>query len=859
MKSLDIRKKFFDFFRRRGHEIVASSSLIPADDPTLLFANAGMNQFKDLFLGKEKRSYTRAASIQKCVRAGGKHNDLDNVGFTKRHLTFFEMMGNFSFGDYFKKDAIRFAWDFLTKEMGIPAHRLVATVYKTDDEAYDIWHKDIGLPKNRIFRCGEKDNFWTMGDTGPCGPCTEILYDRDPSNSQEVIDPNADDVRFLEIWNNVFMQYDRQKDGTLVPLKQTGVDTGMGLERLCLVMQDKDSIYETDLFMPIIKQIEKLTGLVYEKQPDDMRAAFRVLADHARSSSLIIADGCTPCNEGRGYVLRKIIRRAALFDQKLSKHPIFPQLVDAVIEILGDIYPELKTSHKLIVSLLKTEVNKFAENLVRGQHILERYFEQNQTSKKITGQQAFKLYDTYGFPYEVTNLVAQDRKTFDQLMEKQREQSGQKTREDLNVSLDPAITTTFVGYDELHATSHIISIIKNNTLVNEVAEDDECWIIPQKTPFYVERGGQVSDEGTVIINTEIVPVLDLKLIGNAVAIKIHAPCAFKKAQEITQIVDKRRFDIMRNHTATHLLQAALVKFLGAHIKQAGSLVSPNYLRFDFNYHENLTAPMVKEVEEFVNQYIWQNIPVTTTITSFEQAKKAGATAHFEEKYNPECVRLVNIEGVSQELCGGTHVSATGMIGCFKITEVSAVSAGMRRITAVTGTKALELFQSSYQTVRGLGQILKVQLDDIFETVEQHIEQERELNKQNKACQQQLIKLQVPQLLKDAKKVGSYQFLAVHIDIEPSELRAVANEFIKQFQGLLVVQTTTHGQLSFVALLSKNLEKSLNLKQLAQELQATLNVRGGGSNNMIQGSATVSVQNLQKAIETWLSKPTHEKT
>lgn len=858
MKSLDIRKKFFNFFHDRGHEIVPSSSLIPADDPTLLFANAGMNQFKDLFLGKEKRSYTRATTIQKCVRAGGKHNDLDNVGFTKRHLTFFEMMGNFSFGDYFKKDAIRYAWDFLTKEVGIPTNRLVATVFKTDDEAYNIWHKDIGLPENRIFRCGEKDNFWAMGDTGPCGPCSEILYDRNPESTQECTDPNADDERFLEIWNNVFMQFDRQKDGTLVPLKQTGVDTGMGLERLCLVLQEKDSVYETDLLMPIIKKIENLTGLVYEKQPDDIRGAFRVLADHARSSSLIIADGCTPSNEGRGYVLRKIIRRAALFDQKISQTPIFPQLVDAVIEIFGEVYSELKTHRKLITALLKTEVNKFAENLVRGKNILDRYFEENKNTKKITGEQAFKLYDTYGFPYEVTNLVAQehgytvDHKTFNQLMEKQRVQSGQKTAETLSITIDPTIVTNFTGYDELESSSTVTHIIKNNTLVDGVQEDEECWIIPQNTSFYVERGGQASDEGTVIINNETVPALDLKQVGNAVAIKIYAPCAFKIGQKITQIVDRRRTDTMRNHTATHLLQAALMKFLGVHIKQAGSLVTSNYLRFDFNYHENLSAPMVKEIEEHVNKIIWQNIPVLVKTTTFDQAKKDGVIAHFEEKYNPECVRVVSIDGVSKELCGGTHVASTGTLGCFKITDVTAVSAGMRRISAVTGTKALELFQMSYQAIRGIGQELKVPLDDVFESVEQHIEHAKELNKKLKTCTKQLIKYQAPQLLKNTQTINNIDLVLIELkDLDIQELRDIVSELAPLHDGLLAASSTSDTQCSFVISIPKKLEKTVDLKALATHLQDILKIRGGGSSTIIQGGGAIEQQELNKTIVQWL--------
>ncbi len=857
MKTKNIREKFFKFFEERDHTRVASSSLIPAEDPTLLFTNAGMNQFKDLFLGKEKRNYARATSIQKCVRAGGKHNDLDNVGFTKRHLTFFEMMGNFSFGDYFKKEAIRYTWDFLTKVMGIPAEKLVVTVFETDDEAYDIWHKDIGLPKDHIFRCGEKDNFWSMGDTGPCGPCSEILYDKGKEFGPDCTDPNECEERFLEIWNNVFMQYNRQADSKLVPLKQTGVDTGLGLERLALVMQNKDTVYETDLFSPIIKKIEELTELEYEKQPDDIKAAFNVLADHIRSSCLIIADGCTPSNEGRGYVLRKIIRRAALFDQKLRTEAIFPLLVDTFIDDMGTIYPELQTNRELIKNLIRIEVEKFAENLKRGQQILEDSLEANKETKKISGNEAFKLYDTFGFPYEITEIVAHERgytvnrTEFESLMKKQRAQSNVKDEKKLTITLDPSIKTTFTGYEEFAAISPIQAIIKNDKLVNSVKEENECWVIPKKSPFYVECGGQIGDEGIIVINDEIVPVLDLKNVGNAIAIKIHAPSKISVGQEIAQKVDVCRLDTMKNHTATHLLQSALIKLLGKQIKQSGSLVTHDYLRFDFNFHENLTPGMIKELEDTVNQKIWDDIEVKTRQTTLDEAKKLGIIAHFGEKYNPEAVRVIDATEFSRELCGGTHVNRTGEIGCFKITDVSAISAGTKRITAITGPKALELFQSCFRTVKAVSQEYKVQPDEVYETVEHQIELTKKLHKEVAQLKKQLVIYQLPELLNDLETINVIPFLYLEQHGSTiNDLRELAQSLSQKKEGFYFAISTVDGKSNFVATIHPTLKKKVNLKSLAQFLKEKHNLRGGGSLTIIQGGGD-EIKNIKDEIKNWL--------
>ncbi len=619
MKSTEIRKKFFDYFSKLGHEEVPSSSLIPAQDPTLLFTNAGMNQFKDVFLGKEKRSYKKAVSIQKCMRAGGKHNDLQNVGFTNRHLTFFEMLGNFSFGDYFKKEAIAYAWDFLTKKLSIPQDKLYVSVYKEDDASYDIWVNEIGLSPDRVIRLGAKDNFWQMGDTGPCGPCSEIFYDLGSDFGKEGWHEGFDEDRYIEVWNNVFMQYNRQPDGTDLPLTQTGVDTGMGMERLCSIMQNVPSVFETDLFTPLIEKIEELTGKRYDADAQT-KAAMRVLADHVRAASFAIADGGAPAADGRGYVLRKIIRRAALFERKLTDKSIFPQLSQTLIDFMSPIYPELKVNEKLIVSILKTEVDKFAQNLERGYAIVLDYIEKNKDKKIISGEQAFKLYDTYGFPLELVLVIAGEQgfdvdiDAFEVEMEKQRAQSGKKTTTH-EIKLDPSIKTEFTGYDELERTAPVLAIIKDDQPVDKVQKGETVWFVPEKTPFFSECGGQVNDIGFVEVQGEKTPLLDLKKIDGAIAVKITTPDTLTVSDGVRMVVEsQKRVDIMNNHTATHLLQAALRQLLGKQVKQAGSVVEPDYLRFDFTYHQALTPQEVKQVEDMVNEKIRENIPVEVANT-----------------------------------------------------------------------------------------------------------------------------------------------------------------------------------------------------------------------------------------------------
>jgi alanyl-tRNA synthetase len=866
MNSRQIRNKFLQFFAKNGHEQVASSSLIPAQDPTLLFANAGMNQFKDLFLGLEKRSYNRAVSIQKCVRAGGKHNDLDNVGFTKRHLTFFEMMGNFSFGDYFKKDAIRFAWDFLTSEVGLDPATLYISIFETDDEAYDIWHNDVQVPANRIYRLGAQDNFWQMGDVGPCGPCTEIYIDRGSAYGHADVaqcGPGCDCDRFLEVWNLVFMQFDRQQDGSFKPLKQTGVDTGMGLERICSVVQNQDSVYNTDIFASLLAEIEKQTGVVYKEQQGEMKAAFHVIADHIRSSTMIIADGCAPTNDGRGYVLRKIIRRAALFVQKLTDKNIFPELSHVVIEEFGDIYPELVTNKELIYTILKSEIEKFSANLARGKIILERYLEESQSSKIMTGEQAFKLYDTYGFPIELIGAVARERGYsvdmvgFDAEMEKQQNQSGKKVADEL-AQLEVNVTSEFTGYKELQTSSTVAALVVDNELVKTVQAGETVYVIAEKSPFFIVGGGQVPDQGWITVQGIETPISEVRFIGTAIAAKIVAPANISVGALVTSRVDKTwRTNAMKNHTGTHLLQAALIELFGKQIQQSGSLVHPDYLRFDFTYHQQLSAEDIKRVEDLVNEKIRQNIAVNIEYCSLKEAQQKGALAFFGEKYKPENVRMVKVDDFSVELCGGTHVPATGDIGTFKITESVALSAGHRRIFAVTGPKAIDLFQETFNAVKALSQDYKVQRENVLDAVAKQKEQLKSAQQEIKQLRQQLVISQIPVMLENIEQINNIPFLCVYdTGMSAEDMRALVTMLEQKQPGFYFVYNhgLPHEPVSFYAAVSSQFAQAIDMKQFGAWLQ-TQGLRGGGSKNSIQGGGEKFNPQLGAAIKQWIQTTT----
>lgn len=867
MKSSHIRKLFFDFFSSRGHEIVTSSSLIPAQDPTLLFANAGMNQFKDLFLGLERRSYNKAVSIQKCVRAGGKHNDLDNVGFTKRHLTFFEMMGNFSFGDYFKKEAITYAWDFLTKELGMNPDMLHATVFETDQESYDFWHNVINIPVERIHRLGKKDNFWSMGDVGPCGPCTEIHLDRGAANDVDcpnptICSPACDCDRFLEIWNVVFMQYDQLPDGSLKELARKGVDTGMGLERLSAALQGVDSVFNTDLFLPLIAFIEKETGVIYVDQTGEKRAAFHVLADHARCATMLIADGCAPSNDGRGYVLRKIIRRAALFGQKVSASTLlFPRLSGAVVEEMGIFYPSILEQRELIYSVLKNEIEKFTHNLIRGTAILNAYISNCNDQKIVDGKQAFMMYDTYGFPLELVDLIAQDHgfsvdhEGFAAMMVQQQSQSGKKVVDRLdNLELSDAIKTVFTGYDELVTQGTVIALVHNEIVTDSVPAGQSCYIITDRSPFFIVGGGQVPDAGVIVIGDHRVPVEQARYINGRIALKVTTPVAIIVGQTLMLNVDKEwRTNAMNNHTGTHLLQAALIQVLGKQVKQAGSLVHPDYLRFDFTYHQPITNDQISEVENIVNEKIRANIPVSIHYVTMKEALGMGALAFFGDKYNPEKVRLVGVDDFSRELCGGTHVPYTGVIGVFKIIEVTTLAAGQKRIIALTGNAAVSLFQQVFNDNKTMSKELKVPYNEVVSEVVNIKEDQKQLRIQVKKLKHEIMVNTVPSILDKSRMVHGIHIVSIYLDhYSFDDIKDCLGLMQEKQEGCYVIVSAQEQQKTVFGLsLSSRFVHQISLIDCVAWLRDTFGVKSGGTKTYVQGAGFVDGKILVDAFDKWI--------
>jgi alanyl-tRNA synthetase len=859
MQSREIRNQFFDFFKKHRHTKVPSSSLVPAQDPTLLFINAGMNQFKDVFLGTETRSYSRAVTIQKCMRAGGKDSDLENVGRTNRHLTFFEMMGNFSFGDFFKEKAITLSWDFLTKQMKLPAEHLYVSVYLDDDEAYDIWKNVIQLPEERIIRLGKSENFWQMGDTGPCGPSSEIHLDRGPQNEADKHVKVGDDTdRFLEIWNLVFMQFDMQPDGSLQPLAQKSIDTGMGIERLSSIMQNTESVFETDLFTGIIEKIEAITGISYATAQGEQLSAFRVLADHIRSCCFSIADGITPANDGRGYVLRKIIRRATLFAQKLTEKNIFAELADPLIAKMDDIYPELQANRDFIVELLTQETEKFRETLEQGQQIFESYIKKS-PNKTISGEDAFKLYDTYGFPVDLTQMLAKehgydvDIAGFEKAMEQQRQQSGKKAvYGDDQAHVGSSLATEFTGYREFQTRSQITGIIVDNAPQETVTAGQTCWIITDQSPFYVESGGQVSDTGVLFFAQGRADVGQVKHIGKTTAHKIHSPHDLSVGDEILLSVNKEhRLDATKNHTATHLLQAALKHFLGEHVKQSGSLVNSDYLRFDFTYHKTVTDEQIKAIEDMVNAKIMENVPLATERTTYQTAIDKGVTAIFGEKYNPEDVRIVDIPGFSAELCGGTHVTATGDIGCFKITSVTALSAGNRRATAVTGPAALATFQESYDIVKTVSQQFKTQPAELIDAIQEQQDKLKTTQQEAKKLRQQIYNLKISEWIAQVETINNIPFGYITIDIASgTELRDIGNQLMQKKPAFYFLESKTDGKSAFFAAMPKSMTEQVDLKTFASWLKEH-GYKGGGSATQLQGGAQQSETQIQQKIKTWI--------
>ncbi|ESK41190.1 alanyl-tRNA synthetase [Acinetobacter nectaris CIP 110549] len=859
MTSAEIREAFLHFFETKGHTRVASSSLVPANDPTLLFNNAGMNQFKDCLLGLEDRGYTRATSAQKCVRAGGKHNDLDNVGYTARHHTFFEMLGNFSFGDYFKRDAIQFAWEFLTSVLKLEKDRLYVTIYHTDDEAFDIWNKEVGIESSRIIRIGDNkgakyasDNFWTMGDTGPCGPCSEIFYDHgDHIWGGLPGTPEEDGDRFIEIWNIVFMQFNRTADGELHSLPAPSVDTGMGLERVAAVLQHVNSNYEIDLFQHLLQAAAEIVGIKDEGQP-----SLRVIADHARSCSFLIADGVLPGNEGRGYVLRRIIRRAIRHGHKLgATGTFFYKMLQPLIDVMGDAYPQLVENHDRIQNALIKEEEQFAKTLEQGLKVLESELAQLKGTI-IPGEVVFKLYDTYGFPADLTADIARERDlTIDEsgfetemAAQRQRARDAGKFKVDYNNIVKVDTPTQFEGYQATQGQGKILAIYKDGQQVDEVQEGDEALIILDHTPFYAESGGQVGDTGIFRNDTGIFEILDTQKSGTAF---IHQGVItvghLRVNQEVNANVEaKLRQAISRNHSATHLLHAALRKILGTHVEQKGSLVASDVLRFDFSNDQPVTFEQLQEIERLVNQEIIANTPVVTEVLDIETAKTKGAMMLFGEKYG-ETVRVLTMGTVhdekpfSIELCGGIHVGYTGQIGLFKITSEGGVAAGVRRIEAVTGNKAIVNMQKADSTIHHINGLLKAQKDQTIEKVQTTVEHATSLQKQIEQLNQKLANLQAVELLQQVKEIQGRPTLIASLDnVDAKSLRHLHDSVKSKLDNAVIVLAGTQDdKVSLLASVAKQYTADLKAGDIIKHLASELGGKGGGKPDLAQGGAPLN--------------------
>lgn len=877
MTSAEIREAFLRYFESQGHTRVESSSLVPANDPTLLFTNAGMNQFKDCFLGLEKRDYVRATSSQKCVRAGGKHNDLDNVGYTARHHTFFEMLGNFSFGDYFKRDALHFAWDFLTSEqwLGLPKDKLYVTVYHTDDEAYDIWNKDIGIAAERIIRIGDNkgekyasDNFWAMGDTGPCGPCSEIFYDHgDHIWGGLPGSPEEDGDRFIEIWNNVFMQFNRTADGVLHPLPAPAVDTGMGLERISAVLQHVNSNYDIDLFQHLIKSACEIIGVEDNGQP-----SLRVVADHARSCCFLIADGVNPSNEGRGYVLRRIIRRAVRHGNKLgATGSFFHKMLQPLIDVMGDAYPQLKTDQARIEATLLKEEEQFAKTLEQGLKLLEGELAQL-SGKVIPGETVFKLYDTYGFPTDLTADIARERDLeidqigFEREMEAQRRRARDagKFAVDYNSIVKVDGETQFDGYDATSGHGQIIAIYKDGEQVDEIAEGDEALIVLNQTPFYAESGGQIGDTGIFKNDTGIFEVQDTKKSGGAF---VHQGIVIMGSLKATQHVDAivkadLRAATARNHSATHLLHAALRQILGTHVQQKGSLVASDILRFDFANDQPVSFEQLQQVEQLVNREIIANTAVGVEVLDIESAKAKGAMMLFGEKYGDE-VRVLSMGSVidernfSIELCGGIHVQRTGDIGLFKITSEGGVAAGVRRIEAVTGTKALEVIQKADTDIQQINSLLKAQKDQTVERVHAAVEQTSALQKQIEQLNQKLANFQAAELLSQIQTVAGRSTLITTVqNMDAKSLRNLHDSVKSKLEDAVIVLAGVEGdKVSLIASVAKQFTANLKAGDIIKHLATELGGKGGGKPDLAQGGAPLNekFEQVIAALPAWLEQ------
>lgn len=853
MKTTELRQKFLKFFESKGHTIVRSSSLVPHDDPTLLFTNAGMNQFKDVFLGFDKRPYNRATTAQKCVRAGGKHNDLENVGYTARHHTFFEMMGNFSFGDYFKRDAIHFAWEFLTSPewLNIPKEKLLATVYAEDDEAYNIWLNEIGMPAERIVRIGDNkgakyasDNFWQMGDTGPCGPCSEIFYD----HGEEIWggipgSPEEDGDRWIEIWNCVFMQFNRDEQGNMNPLPKPSVDTGMGLERMAAVMQHVHSNYEIDLFQDLLNAVARETGAPFSMEEPSLK----VIADHIRSCSFLIADGVLPSNEGRGYVLRRIIRRAVRHGYKLGQSkPFFHKLVADLVKEMGDAYPELKEKQAQIEEALKNEESRFAQTLETGMALLENALAKG--SKKLDGEIIFKLYDTYGFPYDLTADICRERNIdldeagFEREMEAQRARARAAQSFKANAQLPyEGQDTEFKGYSERQTESKVLALYKDGEQVNELNEGDEGAIVIDFTPFYAESGGQVGDVGYIFAGENRFEVRDTQKIKAAVfgQFGVQTSGRLKVGDSVTAKVDDEiRNANMRNHSATHLMHKALRDVLGEHVEQKGSLVTAESTRFDISHPQAVTAEEIAEVERRVNEAILANVAVNAAIMSMEDAQKTGAMMLFGEKYGDE-VRVLQMGGFSTELCGGTHVSRTGDIGLFKIISEGGIAAGVRRIEAITGLNALKWAQEQERLVKDIIAETKAQTEkDVLAKIQAGAAHAKALEKELARAKAELAVHAGAKLLDNAKDLGAAKLVAAQIEADAAALREIVTDLTgKSEQAIVLLAAVNDGKVSLCAGVSKPLTGKVKAGDLVKFAAEQVGGKGGGRPDLAQAGGT----------------------
>ncbi|GLO44663.1 alanine--tRNA ligase [Pseudomonas putida] len=863
MKSAEIREAFLRFFEEQGHTRVASSSLIPNNDPTLLFTNAGMNQFKDCFLGAEKRAYTRAVSSQKCVRAGGKHNDLENVGYTARHHTFFEMLGNFSFGDYFKRDAITFAWTFLTSEkwLNLPKEKLWVTVYATDDEAYDIWTKEVGVPAERMVRIGDNkgapyasDNFWTMGDTGPCGPCTEIFYDHGPDIwGGPPGSPEEDGDRYIEIWNNVFMQFNRTADGVLHPLPAPSVDTGMGLERVSAVLQHVHSNYEIDLFQNLLSAAAKAVGC-----SNDGQASLKVVADHIRSCGFLIADGVLPSNEGRGYVLRRIIRRACRHGNKLgAKGSFFYQIVAALVAEMGEAFPELNSQQAHIERVLKAEEEQFAKTLEQGLRILEQDLAQLK-GEVVPGDVVFKLYDTYGFPMDLTADIARERELtideagFEREMDAQRERarSASAFGMDYNSLVKVDSATEFLGYDATEGKGKIIALYKDGQAVDQLGEGEQGVVVLDRTPFYAESGGQVGDTGFLQAGAARFDVRDTTKTGGAF---LHHGVVASGALVIgSPVVAKVDADVQHatslNHSATHLLHEALRQVLGEHVQQKGSLVDSQRLRFDFSHFEAVKPEQIKALEDIVNREVRKNTAVETELTDIETAKAKGAMALFGEKYG-DTVRVLSMGGdFSVELCGGIHAKRTGDISLFKIISEGGVASGVRRIEAVTGAAALAYLNAAEEQVKEAAQLVKGNRDNLIDKLSAVLERNRQLEKQLEQLQAKAASAAGDDLSNAAVEVKGAKVLAARLDGQDGKaLLALVDQLKNKLGHAVILLGSEHeGKVVLVAGVTKDLSSQLKAGDLMKQAAAAVGGKGGGRPDMAQGGG-VDVAALDQAL------------